>query len=223
MPAKIILIGQTFGRGKVIKEAPPVIRPTGYARQRSVMLCQCGTEYIAENTNLRAGKHLSCGCLWRDMTIKHGHTKNGCSPEYKAWRAAKHRCINPTDQSYCRYGALGITMCARWRDSFENFLADMGSRPPGKSLDRYPDPSGNYEPGNCRWASIEEQANNKKSNRWITFQGQTKTMAQWSREVGINPYTIFNRLNAGWGIERTLRTPVLKTISKQDSGSCPST
>ena len=92
------------------------------------------------------------------MRVTHGLYK---TREYKSWQAMKTRCQNPTNPGYARYGAKGIKVCERWQ-KFENFLADMGIRPEGTSLDRYPNNSGNYEPGNCRWATDEQQHENRK-------------------------------------------------------------
>lgn len=92
-----------------------------------------------------------------------GTRKKGRSRTYNSWRAMKHRCLNPNYVNYHRWGGRGITINDKWLHSFKNFLSDMGVRPEGKTLDRYPDPNGNYEPGNCRWATPKEQANNKDS------------------------------------------------------------
>jgi hypothetical protein len=105
--------------------------------------------------------------------------------EHDAWRGMLARCRNPRHPSYKNYGGRGITACERW-NSFENFLDDMGKRPsPKHSLDRI-DNNGNYEPGNCRWATRREQANNTRMNRFVTFDGRTMTLAQWARETGIH-------------------------------------
>lgn len=102
------------------------------------------------------------------------------------------------------YAERGIVVCERWR-SFENFLADMGERPAGTTLDRWPDNDGNYEPGNCRWATAKQQTNNRRSNRWLTFNGRTMTLTGWAREVGIDVMTLKQRLRHHWPIERALQ------------------
>ena len=105
-------------------------------------------------------------------------------PVYQAWYDMKRRCHDPTHWHFDHYGARGITVCAEWRESFQLFSAHVGPRPPGQSLDRLDNDRG-YEPGNVRWASREEQQNNKRTNRKITHEGRTQTIAQWARELGV--------------------------------------
>lgn len=131
---------------------------------------------------------------------------------YRTYRAMLNRCYNQSQKSYKDYGGRGITVCERWRVAaygvgFHNFLADMGHPPPKASLDRI-DNSGPYSPENCRWATQSEQANNKRNNRWITANGQTKTLAQWAKELGCNPANILYRIKAGMSEEQAVTTPV---------------
>jgi hypothetical protein len=120
--------------------------------------------------------------------------------EYRTWDSLKRRCQNPSDRSYSRYGGRGITVCDRWRDSFEAFLTDMGPRPgPGYSIDRI----------NCRWATARQQQQNLRSNRLITFGGETKPLIVWAREKGLTKRSLQFRLNNGWPVERALTTPLI--------------
>lgn len=125
------------------------------------------------------------------------------SVEYNTWRNIRQRCRNPKQKKFAYYGSRGIAVCERW-DKFENFLADMGRRPPWKhTLDRI-DPNKGYEPGNCRWATWTEQQNNKRNSRTLTLNGRTQTVADWAREIGVNPFTIYSRLDMGWSVDRAL-------------------
>jgi len=118
------------------------------------------------------------------------------------------RCHNPKNCRYDRYGAVGVKVCQRWRESFDAFLEDMGPRPPGTSLDRFPNPKGDYEPGNCRWATAKQQNRNQSRNRLLEFRGQAKPMAEWAEECGISRFTVRDRLQNGWTVEEALTTPV---------------
>src|SRR5690606_34445144 len=142
--------------------------------------------------------------------IKHGHSSSGkLTPTYSAWTGMLTRCRNPKDKNYENYGGRGITVCNSWLD-FPAFLADMGEAPPGMSLDRI-DVNGGYEPGNCRWATADQQSNNKRNNVFFEFQGERLTAPQWARKLGMKRVTLERRLNFyGWSIEKALTTPVLE-------------
>jgi len=137
-----------------------------------------------------------------------GPRKHGCShrgretPEYRTWKDIKKRCYDTHCIGYHDYGARGINVCERWRENFPAFLADMGQKPtPEHSIDRI-DNNGNYEPGNCRWATRKVQNRNKGNNRIIEFNGHAKSLAEWAEELGMNYMTLYNRLRLGWSVER---------------------
>lgn len=130
------------------------------------------------------------------------------SPTYRSWRGSRYRCENPLHPHYSRYGGRGIRVCDRWSNSFEDFLADMGLRPPGTSLDRI-DNNGHYEPMNCRWATRQQQSSNRRNTHFVEFDGRRQSIGEWSREVGICVRVLANRLNMyGWSAHQALTTPV---------------
>jgi len=178
-----------------------------------VCKCECGNETIVSGSSLRNGRTRSCGCLLLEMvqmvSLRHGACANGKSTkEYHIWMGMRDRCRNPNNKAYRFYGAKGITVCKRWDEDFSNFLADMGKRPsPAHSIDRIKS-TGNYEPSNCRWATMKEQQNNRIDNRIIEFNGQSMTVARWANHLGIPPYILGNRLSRGWSEERAITQPL---------------
>jgi len=143
------------------------------------------------------------------MGYKHGHSAAGApSSTYRVWQSMLDRCLNANCTAYKNYGGRGIKVCDRWRDDFANFLADVGERPPGRELDRYPNNDGNYEPGNVRWATVEENQNNKRTNHLLTHNGETMTIAQWARRIGCRDNALSLRLSrSGMSVKEALETP----------------
>lgn len=142
------------------------------------------------------------GCCVR----KHGHaSKYGATRTYRSWQSMRERCLKPTHVFYPHYGGRGIQISQAWSD-FAVFLADMGERPAGCSLDRI-DNSGNYEAGNCRWATRKEQNRNTRSNLLIEFSGTKRCVAEWSEITGLSKVCIRLRILAGWSAEKALSTP----------------
>jgi len=168
---RIDLTGQLFGKLLVIGPAPNLGSST-----RWKVRCECGNETLVASLHLRSGRQTACGCqrtshataeIHRKLATKHGNAagvNKRPSPTYQSWSAMWRRCTCPKSVNYHRYGGKGISVCMRWQD-FEMFLADMGERPPGTSIDRYPNRNGNYEPGNCRWATAAQQARNRDDTK----------------------------------------------------------
>lgn len=143
----------------------------------------------------------------RGPAVRHGHNpRSGDSPTYHSWACMIQRCTNPKRDAYPLYGGRGITVCARWRESFDAFLADMGPRPAGTSIDRI-DSSGDYEPGNCRWSTPTEQAGNTSRNRLYTMDGRTMCLAQWAKGAPVAYRTIVDRMNDGWALADAIGAP----------------
>lgn len=211
MPAKLNIIGEQYGRLIVRKEVTPHITPKGIKCRKYLCDCSCGNTTEVRSSDLRSGRTQSCGCLQKEKAhqakFKHGRRK-ATDKTYCSWADMKRRCDNPKDANYHNYGGRGITYCQEWAN-FTNFLADMGECPEGLTLDRI-NVDGNYEPANCRWADDVTQANNRRNNHLLTYQGKTQTMSQWARELGFTVQLIKDRINRyGWSVEEALSTPVL--------------
>lgn len=205
MGAAIDLTGQKFGRWTVLNR-------TEGRRQNWDCRCECGREKSVYGADLRVGKSLSCGCLRGEGVAQRNRdsAKHGMfgTPEYKTWSSMIQRCTNSSASAWPNYGGRGIGICISWRESFEEFYADMGPRPKGTTLGRI-DNEGDYEPGNCRWETFKEQASNRRSSRLITYNDETKTLQQWADWAGLSIHTLSKRLGKyGWDFDRAITAPL---------------
>jgi hypothetical protein len=202
----IDLTGQTFGFLTVLRRDG-----TKYSFAAWLVRCVCGTEKTLPGNAFRLGGTLSCGCKKTQLNRirRQTHGMSG-APTHTSWLAMKSRCYRRTDRFFRLYGGRGIRVCRRWH-RFENFLEDMGAKPsPKHSLDRI-DNDGDYEPGNCRWATASEQANNRSNTVHLTVNGRTQSLAQWARESGLSAGTLKSRLWRGWSADRALSEPLRTT------------
>lgn len=191
------LTGQTFSRLTALRR---VENAPGYGQARWLFRCECGTEIVTFGYNVCHGRQRSCGCYHTDNPSRLRHGAAG-TPEHSTWIHIRQRCGNKSNKRYSDYGGRGIKVCARW-NVFENFLADMGERPPGMTIERI-DNDGNYEPDNCRWASRREQVRNRRKSNPYTFHGKTQGLAYWADEKGL-PYKVlwFRYSEMGWRGEK---------------------
>jgi hypothetical protein len=192
------IIFETNNKNKTIKKAR--------------VQCDCGTIKIVKYSYLKNGHTKSCGCYIREISAKRLTTHNRSkSSTYSSWRSMKKRCLLKTSPNYHLYGGAGISIDKKWL-SFENFLKDMGERPPNTSLDRK-NTFGNYCKKNCRWADKHTQANNKTNNHYILFKNKKQTLTEWCRQYKISPQTVNARMKGGMSIEEALTTPINKQKS----------
>lgn len=149
--------------------------------------------------------------------FKHGEAPSGRpTTEYVIWQGMIQRCTNPNNKRYYLYGARGISVCDRWIHDFVAFRQDMGKRPSqAHSIDRYPNKNGNYEPDNCRWATLREQSRNIRSNVFITFNSETLCVNDWATKTGIHKDTIRDRLRRGLSPEEIFTLPVGRWVQKR--------
>ena len=202
------LTGQKFCRLTVIERANDYVYPSGRHRAQWLCKCDCGNETIVKANDLKGGHTNSCGCLNKEKT-KERSTKHRMSHSriYNAWSHMKQRCLDKNSNDYNDYGGRGIKVCNEWLE-FEPFYkwATENSYNDSLSIDRI-DVDGNYEPSNCRWVDMKTQQNNRRNNHYITYDGKTQTMKQWSEELNINYSTLRQRINdLGWSIDRAFNT-----------------
>lgn len=196
MKQKEITAGIQFSHLEVLRRGPSGKdrSPRWYCR------CVCGEQTLVRASNLRSGHTRSCGCQGRRSRVVRDKT-------YNAWSAMRQRCTNPNSPTWKNYGGRGIAVSPLWED-FQRFLHDVGPAPsPKHSLDRI-DPDGDYEPGNVRWATPEEQARNRRSTRMLTFKGEAKPLSVWADQFQIPRGTLLWRVNRGWNVEQALTKPV---------------
>ena len=211
MPRKEInpvFVGQRFGRF--------VIESVG---RYCLCLCDCGTRKDVRRDHLKTGMSQSCGCLHserssaRTKNLHKANTRHGESKSrlYSVWQNIKGRCHRPEHKFYQYYGARGIEVSQEWRESFEQFIFDMGERPDGMTLERIDNNRG-YSKENCRWATRKEQSNNTRANRRIEHDGMSLTITEWAIKLGIHRNTLNERLRSGWSIKSALCTPIRKRV-----------
>lgn len=196
MPRFRNLSGQKFGRLTVVSLAPKG------CRTRWNCVCDCGNQVVVQGIDLTQNKQKSCGCFNQERRIA-CNTTHGMSGtvEHHSWLAMKSRCYNQNDDRYEDYAGRGISVCQQWRDSFEQFYADMGPRPPGmRSIDRINN-NGNYEPGNCRWANDFCQSRNKRNNVMAEAFGVSRCLSEWASILETSSSHIGWVVNRGKGIE----------------------
>ena len=205
------MLNRTSGKLTVITQAP--YRYYGKLRKKvDYWLCRCACGNVSERrgADLRNGKAKQCkSCSNESGQHKHGACKGRRgrrkeTPEYRCWKSIKTRCYNPAYKHYSNYGARGIQVCNSWRNSFAQFLLDMGPRPSeNHSIDRK-DNNGHYCPENCYWATQKEQRRNKRTNRLITIQGTTMCLADWLEQTGTKRSTFEWRDKNGWTEEEAI-------------------
>lgn len=202
---RVDIVGQVFGR---------LTARRYLGGGRWVCDCCCGCQTIVMLCDLRRATR-SCGCLRRELAktrslqlSTHGMSK---TPEYRVWERMLARCCKSADPAYRNYGGRGISVCVRWQN-FVNFIHDIGLRPSASHTLERLDNDGNYEPGNCVWATRRSQARNRRTNRMLTFRGMTKCLAEWSSETGIGRQVIYDRLRSGWSVQDALTVPTAKRM-----------
>lgn len=208
------MAGKQYGRWTVLNFSGAYSRSGTRKRTFWKCRCSCGQKRDVDGGNLRAGLSVSCGCFKIEQTklLKRKHFINGRhynshDKTYSCWCVLKRRCTDKNFIGYSDYGGRGITFCERWK-KFENFLADMGDKPKGMTIERI-DNDGDYEPLNCKWATIEEQNNNTSQCVFIEKDGLRLTISQWAKKLGMRYLTLYGRIKYyKWSIERAFTVPV---------------
>lgn len=210
MSNRIDIAGMRFSRLVALR---PVQSTNRNAKWECV--CDCGNVTVVNSLKLRSGNTKSCGCWQSEIAAKRFKkmmTVHGLSrtKAYKAWNSMKLRCLNPGHRAYENYGGRGIGVCERWMQ-FADFLEDMGQPPKGMTLDRKNNDQ-SYSPENCRWATRTEQANNRRVTIFVTANGKSKTLSEWSRELNVSYATLFHRNKRRGSFERKNKNGAIITM-----------
>lgn len=212
--------GEQYNRLTLIERVKDEVSPSGSITERYLCRCECGVEKVIAWKHIKSGNIKSCGCYRNDkkseiykqvsekLSVRntiHGMTGTRL---YRIWGNMMSRCSDRNNPAWENYGGRGITVCDEWHDSdsFFNWAFSNGYNDK-LTLDRI-DNEREYSPNNCRWADRTQQANNKRSNVMITYNGQTLTMAEWAKVLGINYKVLHNRFRLGWTIDRAFNQPV---------------
>jgi len=200
-------VGTQLAHVTVIKELPQT-QQNGYLTEHYLCRCACGRAFTQRKMQLRSNPDVRCkSCAGKVAAVTRGSDGRTRTPEWDVWRSMIQRCNNPNAQAYHNYGGRGITVCKSWH-TFENFLLDMGYRPPGGTLERVKNNKG-YTPRNCVWASDAEQRRNTRSNRWLTVNGDRQLISEWARRLGTTNTVISLRISKwGWSVEAACTTPI---------------
>lgn len=201
---------EKYNKLTVLEKFSHKVKPTSVSRTFAKCLCDCGKMVDLCYMDVKTGHTKSCGCWKKQRLKKLSDDTIGYKYERIIWWNMKRRCSDPSATSYSLYGGRGIKVCDRWVCSFHDFISDIGRRPSrAHSIERR-DNNGNYEPSNCFWATDKEQANNRRSSRMVTYRGETKSVALWSDELGLNYHRVRARILNGWDAERAFNAPLLK-------------
>lgn len=199
---RIDLTGQTFGRLTVLSMT--MVKTARRNVAHCICSCECGGIITTLPHSLKSMATKSCGCLLSEVSASRQTTHNQSNtPTWSVWCAMRRRCDNPRNKSYGLYGGRGITVCERWQD-FSNFLADMGERPSRLHSIERQNTNGNYEPGNCVWATKAQQSRNTRRNVVLTHNGKTMVLQDWADFLGVHRCTLERRLRKGWPIHKVL-------------------
>lgn len=179
-----------------------------YKANKEFYLCRCfcGKETVVAKRDLVSGHTKSCGCRKKNSYLNFENKTHGKThtPLYRVWDGMKTRCFNKNSKDFKRYGGRGIVVCDTWKVDFQSFYdwAIKSGYKNGLSIDRI-DVNGNYEPKNCRWATIKQQSNNKRTSKIICYKGESKTLSEWCEELGLNYSRTNARLNiCKWSVEK---------------------
>ena len=215
------MVNKRFGRLTVIKRVEDYVTKSGGRHARYLCACDCGVQKEVMKEYLTSGRVRSCGCLRKENgnpTHMEIHTRL-----YTIWGNMCNRCSNPNNPAWERYGGRGISVCDEWK-KYEGFRdwAYANGYDDTLTIDRINNDCG-YEPSNCRWTDTITQANNKRNNNLITYRGETKTLAEWARKLGISYKVLHHRVvGLGWEIDRAFEQPVRKSptnvFAKQQDG-----